>query len=119
MRSLSRWLLSSIPVLALLGAVAAARAPRFYAAVITDTECGPSHARMLATGKMGSTDAECTRACVKRGATYGAVATVDGKPLFVQLDDQERPAPHAGRKVRIWGRIEGDTLHVDHIEAAR
>jgi hypothetical protein len=73
---------------------------------------------MLATGKMGKTDPECTVACVKRGATYGAIVTVDGKALFLQLDDPERPAPFAGRKVRIWGRIDGDTLLVDHIEPA-
>jgi len=93
--------------------------PRFYVATITDTECGPSHARMLATGKMGKTDAECTVACVKRGATYGAIVTLDGKPRFLQLDDQEKPAPFAGGKVRIWGKIQGDTLFVDHIEPAR
>ena len=100
-------------------AIADPNPPRFYLAVITDTECGPSHARMLATGKMGKTDAECTVACVKRGATYGAIANVGGKPRFLQLDDQERPAAYPGMRVRIWGRIEGDTLHVDHIEPAR
>jgi hypothetical protein len=100
-------------------AVVGSTPPRFYLAVITDTECGPSHARMLATGKMGKTDAGCTRACIKAGATYGAIANVGGKPRFLQLDDQERPAPYAAQRVRIWGVIEGDTLHVDHIEPAR
>jgi hypothetical protein len=107
-----------VPALALL-VPAASPPPRFYVATITDTECGPSHARMLATGNMGKTDAECTRTCVKRGASYGAIAIVDGKPRFVQLDDQERPAPYAGMKVRIWGKLDGDTIFVDHIEAMR
>ena len=114
--------LAFVPALALLVPVSAAgpaSPPRFYVATITDTECGPSHARMLATGNMGKTAAECTRACVKRGASYGAIAIVDGKPRFVQLDDQERPAPYAGAKVRIWGKLEGDTIYADHIEEAR
>ncbi len=122
MRSLFRRLLLFVPVLCLFVAgvpMAAARAPRSYLATITDTECGPSHARMLATGKMGTTDPECSVACVNRGATYGAIVRVGGRPKFLQLDDQERPAPFAGKRVRIWGRIDGDTLFVDHIEPAR
>lgn len=107
-------LLASIPAGAGGGETAAKS--RVYLATITDTECGPSHARMLATGTMGSTDEECTRACIRKGATYGAVVSFGKKRRFYQLDDQEKPAPFAARKVRITGRIEGDTLFVDRIE---
>lgn len=109
--------LASVPAGAL--ATEAAAKSSVYLATITDTECGPSHARMLATGTMGSTDEECTRACIRKGATYGAVVSVGKKKRFYQLDDQEKPAAFAGRKVRITGRIEGDTLFVDRIEPRR
>ncbi len=90
---------------------------RAFTGTITDTECGPSHRRMLARGGMGQTAASCTRACVHRGATYGVLA---GNPRrFFQLDDQEKPAAFAGKRVRIVGRQQGDTILVDSMEAVR
>jgi len=84
---------------------------------ITDTECGPSHAKMLARGGMGDSDAECTRACIRLGATYGVL--VGKKRRFYQLDDQEKPAPFAGRRVRIVGRRDGDSILVESIGPPR
>lgn len=84
--------------------------------VITDTECGPDHAPMLAKGDMGSDDHECTLACVRKGATFGFVDESNAR--FYQLDDQETPAPLAGRKVRVAGRVQGDTILVKSITAA-
>jgi hypothetical protein len=83
---------------------------------ITDTECGPNHAPMIAKGGMGNDDAECTRRCVAKGATYGFVDADRGK--FFQLDDQDAPAALAGRKVRVEGRVEGDTIYVTRIAPA-
>jgi hypothetical protein len=65
---------------------------------------------------MGSTTASCTRGCVARGATYGFV---DRRGRLYQLDDQQKPAPFAGRRVRVTGRLEGDTIFMEKIEAAR
>jgi hypothetical protein len=65
---------------------------------------------------MGSNMSSCTRGCVARGATYGVV---DRKSRLFQLDDQEKPAPFAGRRVRLLGRIEGDTIDVEKIEPIR
>ncbi len=84
---------------------------------ITDTECGPSHAPMIARGGMGTTGEACTRACIRRGATYGVV--IGRARRFYQLDDQEKPAPFAGRRVRIVGRKDGDTILVETISAER
>ncbi len=90
---------------------------RLFTGTITDTECGPSHRRMLARGSMGSTAASCTRACVRLGATYGVLT---GNPRrFFQLDDQEKPAAFAGKRVRILGRQQGDTILVDTMEGIR
>jgi hypothetical protein len=105
---------AAAPVLAaVLGAVPAETAT--FLGWITDTECGPNHAPMIAKGGMGNDDAECTRKCVQTGATYGFV-DVERK-RFYQLDDQGAPAAFAGRRVRILGRLEGDTIYVTRIEA--
>jgi hypothetical protein len=90
---------------------------RVFVGTITDTECGPSHARMIAKGGMGTTSSACTRACIARGATYGVL--VGASRRFYQLDDQEKPASFAGQRVRIVGRREGDTILVDSIEPRR
>jgi len=65
---------------------------------------------------MGKDDAECTRICVKKGATYGFVDLE--RRRFYQLDDQDAPGPFAGRRVRVTGRMQGDTIYVTRIEPA-
>lgn len=83
---------------------------------ITDTECGPNHAPMIARGGMGSDDADCTRKCVQKGATYGFVDLE--RKRFYQIDDQDSPAAFAGHRVRIEGRLEGDSIRVVRIVAS-
>ena len=84
-----------------------------FVGFVTDTECGPDHAPMIARGDMGSDSRECTYRCVARGATFGFVEA--GRAKFLQLDDQDASRPYAGWKVRIVGRLEGDTIHVTSI----
>jgi hypothetical protein len=71
---------------------------------------------MLRTGTMGSTDRECVLKCVRQGAAFGFVDSE--RKNFLQLDDQEQPRSFAGRKVRVTGRLGGETLFVRTIEAA-
>ncbi len=91
-----------------------------FVGVVTDTECGPNHAPMIAKGGMGQDDRECTRICVRKGATFGFVNSGGGGNAkgFYQLDDQDSPAPYAGRRVRILGRREGDTIFVKSLTPA-
>jgi len=91
-------------------------AERVYIGFITDTECGPDHTLMIATGNMGQDDAECTRKCVRMGATWGFVE--EGSRTFYQLDDQDAPPRLVGRRVCIEGRVEGDTILVSVLKAA-
>ncbi len=91
-------------------------ADQVFVGFITDTECGHDHAPMRAKGDMGKNDKECTLKCVAKGATFGFVDAE--RKHFFQLDDQELPRPLAGEKVRIVGRIEGDTILVTRISAA-
>ena len=65
---------------------------------------------------MGKNDKECTLQCVAKGATFGFVDAE--RKHFFQLDDQELPRPFAGGKLRIAGRIEGDTILVRSIARA-
>jgi hypothetical protein len=90
--------------------------PGEFLGYITDTECGPNHAPMIAKGGMGANDPECTRICVKKGATYGFVDAA--RKRFYQLDDQDAPARYAGLKVRIRGRLQGDTILVQSVAPA-
>jgi hypothetical protein len=91
-----------------------------FVGMVTDTECGPNHAPMIAKGGMGKDDRECTLACVKKGATFGFVDAKGGgnEKGFYQLDDQDAPAPYAGRRVRIRGRRQGDTILVESVAPA-
>lgn len=71
---------------------------------------------MIAKGAMGKDDRECTIQCVRKGATYGFVDAE--RKRFYQLDDQDAPAPYAGLRVRIRGRVQGDTLYVQSVAPA-
>lgn len=101
----------------LTGALASSGRPASdtaFVGYITDTECGPDHAPMMAKGDMGANARECTYRCVEKGATFGFVDAARKK--FYQLDDQEAPRPYAGLKVRIEGTLEADTIRVRAIE---
>ncbi len=104
------------PLLALVLRAGDPPSDQVFVGFITDTECGPNHAPMRAKGDMGQNDKECTLKCVAKGATFGFVDAE--RKHFYQLDDQEQPRPLAGEKVRIVGRIEGDTILVTKISAA-
>lgn len=103
----------ALPLLCVVRVAGDPPADQVFVGFITDTECGPDHAPMRAKG---DNDKECTLKCVAKGATFGFVDAA--RQHFFQLDDQERPRPFAGDKVRIEGRIEGDTIRVTKISAA-
>ena len=121
MKQLARLLVPALllPLAACLGAAAPSAQPAttgVFVGYISESDCGPDHVAMLATGKMGSTDRECVLKCVRMGAAFGFVDSE--RENFYLLDDQEKPRPFAGRRVRVTGRLDGDTLYVQSIEAA-
>jgi len=101
--------------LLLFAALAAAPAKQTFTGVITDSMCADGdHSRM----KMGSTDAECTRACIDaHGAEY---VLYNGKEAYT-LSDQKTPEKFAGMKVKIMGKLDAKTktIQVDSISAAK
>jgi hypothetical protein len=111
------WLIAVCASLPVCLALAAGDPPtdQVFVGFLTDTECGPNHAPMRAKGDMGANDKECTLKCVEKGATFGFVDAE--RKHFFQLDDQQKARPFAGEKVRVTGRIEGDSILVTSIAA--
>jgi hypothetical protein len=86
-----------------------------FVGIITDDMCEKAdHSHM----RMGSTDAECTIACIsEHGAAY---VLYDGKDVY-RLSELRAPEQFAGRKVAVTGALEanGKTIRVASIRAAK
>jgi hypothetical protein len=106
--------LGGVALLAFLTVAGQATGQRKFTGVITDSMCADgNHARM----RMGSTDGECTIACVEaHGAAY---VLYDGKEAY-GLSDQKTLEKFAGKKVTIAGTVDAKTktIRVDSIAAA-
>ena len=101
--------------LLIIAALAAAQGKRTFTGAITDSMCATAdHSRM----RMGSTDAECTIACISaHGAMY---VLYDGKEAYT-LSDQRTPEKFAGKRVTVTGTLDARTrtIQVDSITAAK
>ena len=99
----------------IIAALGAAQGKQKFTGAITDSMCTEAdHSRM----RMGSTDAECTIACVSaHGAMY---VLYDGKEAYT-LSDQQTPEKFAGKKVTVTGTLDAKTktIQVDSITAAK
>ena len=91
------------------GALMAA-APKTFTGVITDTMCGKDHAMMNV-----KPDSKCVTDCVKEGSKY---ALLDGSSVY-ELSDQKTPEKFAGQKVKVTGTLNGSTIQVQSITAAK
>ena len=96
-----------------LVALPAAQGKQTFTGTITDSECSNAdHSHM----QMGPTDAECTVACVDaHGASY---VLYDGKETYA-LTDQAAAAKFPAKKVNVTGTLDGKSIKVDKIEAAK
>ena len=101
--------------LLIIATLTAAQGKQTFTGAITDSMCAEAdHSRM----RMGSTDAECTTACVSaHGALY---VLYDGKEVY-SLSDQQTPEKFAGKKVTVTGTLDArtKTIQVDSITAAK
>jgi hypothetical protein len=104
---------SLVFALFLVAPVAAAQGKQKFTGAITDSMCAAAdHSRM----RMGSTDAECTIACIDaHGASY---VLFDGKNAYA-LSDQRMPEKFAGKQVTVTGTLDAKTktIQVDSITA--
>jgi hypothetical protein len=96
-------------------ALVPAQSKKTFTGIITDSMCDTAdHSRM----RMGSTDAECTIACIDaHGALY---VLYDGKETYT-LSDQQTPEKFAAQKVKVVGTLDAKTktIQVDSITAAK
>ena len=101
--------------LLIIAALAAAQSKQKFTGTITDSMCAEAdHSRM----RMGSTDAECTIACI--GAHDATYVLYDGRDVYT-LSDQKTPEKFAAQKVTVVGTLDAKTktIQVDSITAAK
>jgi hypothetical protein len=103
--------MNKILILLVVTALAlAAAAPKTFTGVITDAMCGKEHAMMGV-----KPDAKCVAECVKAGSKY---ALVVGDDVY-ELSDQKAPEKFAAQKVKVTGTLNGKTIQVESITAAK
>src|SRR5450432_3747030 len=73
---------------------------------ISDAKCAKDPAKVASDSHAG-----CAQACAKKGSALVFVS--DGK--VYKIDDQSKIADHAGHKVTIMGKVDGDILTVDSV----
>jgi hypothetical protein len=110
MRKLAYWGLGLLLTTGLSLAAPTKDVAKTFIGSIGDSMCGAKH--MMP----GESDKDCTLECVKGGAKYILIGPA-GK--IYQLSDQKQPEQFAGSKVKVTGTLEGDTIVVSSIEAAK
>ena len=103
-------------IAALLGAVMVPTIQQVHAAtqsiegVISDSICGKKHVLP------SKSDAGCIAKCVKGGAGYAFVVR---KKVYSLAGKPETIAPFAGKRVKVEGSVEGDTITVVSLVEAK
>ncbi|MGH9864988.1 MAG: DUF5818 domain-containing protein [Candidatus Acidiferrales bacterium] len=91
------------------GLALAAPAQQTFTGAISDSMCGAEH--MMEGGAKA-----CTLKCVEGGSKF---VLVDPKGKVFQLSDQKTPRAFAGDNVKVTGTLNGDTITVKSITAAK
>src|SRR5688572_19413390 len=106
---------TAIVALLVIVTLSAAQGTETFTGTISDDMCARAdHSQM----RMGSTDAECTTACVSaHGAAY---VLYDGKNVYT-LSGRQALEQFAGQKVRVIGALDAktQTIRVDSIALAQ
>jgi hypothetical protein len=97
-------------VLAILCGGRCVAAEQSWIGKISDSMCGAHH-QGPTSAKLS--DADCTAACVKKGAKY--VLVTRGKVYEIANQDFAGLPDHAGQSVTLTGEMTGDTIHVSQI----
>ena len=79
-----------------------------FTGVVADSHCAASQPSKV----MDPSHADCAAGCIKKGAK--AVLVTEAGKVY-QLDDQAKAVPHAGHKVTIDGKLDGDTIKVSSV----
>src|SRR5437879_13082270 len=96
------------PIVCLLAvaALSAQQGKQTFTGTITDGECPRAdHTRM----RMGPTDAECVRACIRDHS--GSYVLYDGKDIYT-LNDDRTPETFAVKKGNSRGDVNGKAINI-------
>lgn len=96
-------------VLMLAGLCLASGKQQTFTGTISDSMCGAQH-------MMEGSAKDCTLKCVDSGSKF---ILVDSKGKIYQLSDQKKPRAFAGADVKVVGTLDGDTIEVTSIAAAK
>jgi hypothetical protein len=105
---------TAIVALLVIVSLSVAQGAKTFTGAISDDMCAKAdHSQM----RMGSTDEECTTACVS--AHNAAYVLFDGKNVY-KLSGHRLVEQYAGKKVRIVGTLDAKTriIRVDSISLA-
>ena len=86
--------------------------PQTLTGKVSDAMCGAKHA-------MGGNDADCTRACVKKGSNYALV--VGDKVYSLNTSDKaalDQLNKLAGENAKVTGTVKGDSVDVKSVSGA-
>jgi hypothetical protein len=76
---------------------------------IADANCAAKQgAKAASDGHAG-----CAAGCIKKGAA-AVLVTPEGK--VYKIDNQDAVTEHAGHKVTVTGKMDGETIHVDNVK---
>lgn len=78
---------------------------------VSDSMCGAKH-----TGA-GAGDAACAQKCIKGGSD--PVFVSNGKVLKFDAASMDQAKAHAGEKVKVTGKLKGDTVTIASISEAK
>jgi hypothetical protein len=95
---------------ALFVGAAFAQSSQSVTGTVTDAMCGAHHMMQ------GKTPAQCTRECVKEGSDF---ALASGDKVYILKGDKSQFDKFAGQNVIVKGKIDGKTMTVDSIAAAK
>jgi hypothetical protein len=90
-----------------MGTVGLFGADQRWTGTISDSMCGISH-------PAATPSKQCTTGCVKKGAKY--IVVVGDKVYNVANQDEPGLAKYAGEKVKVTGKLDGDTITVAKVK---
>jgi len=73
---------------------------------VSDSKCGVKGANAGA--------AECTKKCIKEGASM--VVVTDGDQKILTVDNPDALKGHEGHHIAATGHVDGDKIHVDSVK---
>ena len=95
-----------------VGATSLSAAEMTLTGKVGDAMCGMKH--------MVDNDAACTRGCVKKGSDYALIVKDQVYTLKASKDDLEATLDGlAGQQATVKGEVNGKTIHVASIVAAK